>query len=96
MLQTAETKLGAGEDVRFQLANFEDYEFDSVYDAAVSSLALHHLVGDDDKIKFYKKIYACLTPGGVFYNADMTYGLKWFLIGNCILLTAYCLLHTAY
>ena len=60
MLNIAQTKLGNSGDVRYQLANFEDYEFDSAYDIVVSSLALHHLVSEDDKIKFYKKIYACL------------------------------------
>jgi tRNA (cmo5U34)-methyltransferase len=75
MLQIAQVKLGeARDDLRYQLANFENYEFDATYDAAVSSLALHHLVSDDDKIKFYKKIYDCLTPGGVFYNADVILG----------------------
>ena len=74
MLQVAQTKLGVGEDVRYQIANFENYEFDSIYDVAISSLALHHLVSDDDKIKFYKKIYSCLSPGGVFYNADNVLG----------------------
>jgi tRNA (cmo5U34)-methyltransferase len=75
MLQIAQVKLGeAGDDLRYQLANFEDYEFDTTYDVAVSSLALHHLVSDDDKIKFYKKIYDCLTLGGVFYNADVILG----------------------
>ncbi|MBL1177499.1 class I SAM-dependent methyltransferase [Pantanalinema sp. GBBB05] len=70
MLQIAQTKLGDS-GVRYQLANFEKYEFDSVYDVAVSSLALHHLVDEDDKIKFYKKVYTCLSLGGVFYNADV-------------------------
>ena len=60
--------------MRYQLENFEDYEFDSAYDIAVSSLALHHLVSEDDKIKFYKKIYSCLKSGGVFYNADVILG----------------------
>ena len=41
---------------------------------AISSLALHHLVCDDDKIKFYRKIYNCLAPGGVFYNVDVVLG----------------------
>ena len=74
MLKIAQTKLGNSGDVRYQLANLEDYEFDSAYDIAVSSLALHHLVSEDDKIKFYKKIYACLKSGGVFYNADVILG----------------------
>ncbi len=74
MLQVAQTKLGVGENVRYQIANFEHYEFDSVYDVAISSLSLHHLLSDDNKIKFYKKIYSCLNPGGVFYNADNVLG----------------------
>jgi tRNA (cmo5U34)-methyltransferase len=75
MLQIAQVKLGeAGDDLRYQLANFEDCEFDATYDVAVSSLALHHLMSDNDKIRFYKKIYNCLTLGGVFYNADVILG----------------------
>jgi tRNA (cmo5U34)-methyltransferase len=74
MLQIAQAKLGDREDVRYQLANFENYEFDSVYDVAVSSLALHHLVSEHDKIEFYKKIYDSLNPGGVFYSADIVLG----------------------
>jgi tRNA (cmo5U34)-methyltransferase len=74
MLQMARIKLGDCEGVRYQLGNFETYEFDSVYDVAVSSLALHHLASNDDKIEFYKKIYDCLSTGGVFYNADVILG----------------------
>lgn len=74
MLQIAQVKFGDGKEVRYQLANFEEYEFDSVYDVAISSLALHHLVSDDDKYKFYKKIYTCLSPGGIFYNGDNILG----------------------
>lgn len=79
MLSIAQKKLGNSGDVRYQLANFEEYEFDSAYNIAVSSLALHHLVSEDDKIKFYKKIYACLKPGGVFYNADVILGSSSYL-----------------
>jgi tRNA (cmo5U34)-methyltransferase len=74
MLEIAQTKLGNREDIRYQLANFEDYEFDTAYDVVVSSLALHHLVNEEDKINFYKKIYATLSAGGVFYNADVILG----------------------
>ncbi|MGL5080360.1 MAG: class I SAM-dependent methyltransferase [Microcoleaceae cyanobacterium] len=75
MLQIAKAKLGdAGDNLRYQLANLENYEFDTTYDVVVSSLALHHLVSDDDKIRLYKKIYDCLNLGGVFYNADVILG----------------------
>lgn len=81
MLRIAKTRLGEGKDMRYQIANFEEYEFDSVYDVAVSSLALHHLISDDDKIKFYKRIYFCLNQGGVFYNADNILGSSPYLQG---------------
>jgi tRNA (cmo5U34)-methyltransferase len=74
MLAMARGKLGSNPDVRYQLANFETYEFDAQYDAVVSSLALHHLVTDGDKQVFYRKIYDSLAPGGVFYNADVILG----------------------
>lgn len=74
MLQIAQIKLSDSRDINYHLANLEDYEFDSTYDVAVSSLALHHLVSDADKIKFYKKVYACLNSGGIFYNADVVLG----------------------
>lgn len=74
MLGMARGKLGSGPDVRYQLANFQTYEFDAKYDAVVSSLALHHLVTDSDKQAFYRKAYGSLVPGGVFYNADVILG----------------------
>lgn len=74
MLQIAQAKLADDQGVRYQLANLEKYEFDQTYDVIVSSLALHHLVTDQDKIKFYSKIYNSLAPGGVFYNADVILG----------------------
>jgi tRNA (cmo5U34)-methyltransferase len=73
MLKIAELKLGTS-NICYQLANFEDYEFNATFDVAISSLALHHLVNDEDKTKFYKKIYNCLNPSGVFYNADVVLG----------------------
>jgi tRNA (cmo5U34)-methyltransferase len=74
MLEMAKAKLGRDRDVVYQLGNFEDYEFRDRYNVAVSSLALHHLVTDDDKQVFYAKIYENLEPGGVFYNADVVLG----------------------
>jgi len=74
MLVMAREKLGSGPNVRYQLANFETYEFDAQYDAVVSSLALHHLVTDGDKQVFHRKVYDSLAPGGVFYNADVILG----------------------
>jgi tRNA (cmo5U34)-methyltransferase len=41
------------------------------YGVVVSSLALHHLVTDDDKQQCYSWIHGSLAPGGRFYNADV-------------------------
>lgn len=74
MLYHARKKLEAFTKTRFVQANFEEFEFDQTYDVVVSSLALHHLVTNEDKIRFYQKIYDCLSPQGLFWNADVVLG----------------------
>jgi tRNA (cmo5U34)-methyltransferase len=71
MIDIAKNKLKDYKDSRFIINDFYNYKFDSRYDVAVSSLALHHLVTDKDKFKFYKKIFNALNKNGVFYNADV-------------------------
>jgi len=71
MLQVAGGKLNDAPDTVFINSNFYEYSFKREYDAVVSSLALHHLVTDEDKLDFYKKIYNGLKPGGIFVNADV-------------------------
>ena len=61
-------------DVRYRVGDLADYEFDNTNDAVVSSLALHHLITDEDKIDFYRKIYDALRKNGVFFNADVVLG----------------------
>jgi len=58
----------------------------------VSSLALHHLVTDDDKKRFYRAIYDHIRHGGLFISADVVPGAdegvqsmymekwKWFML----------------
>ena len=72
MLQMAKTKLGDQAD--YIEADFNTFEFSQQYDLIVSSLALHHLVTDEDKLTFYKKINGALTPGGQFTNIDIVLG----------------------
>ena len=69
MIKMAQAKLAAYPQVRYILGDFAAIEGE--YDAVISSLALHHLVTDDDKRCFYRRIYESLNPGGVFYNADV-------------------------
>ncbi|MGI5825686.1 MAG: class I SAM-dependent methyltransferase [Bacillota bacterium] len=69
MLRSAEAKIGKERAVFIQ-ADFNDFEFPGKFDAVISSLALHHLETDEDKIAFYRKMYAALNEGGVHLNAE--------------------------
>ena len=72
MLEIAADKLGA--DVRCIEADFYDFDFPQKYDLVVSSLALHHLETDEDKLAFYRKIRSALNPGGVLAVIDVVLG----------------------
>jgi len=71
MIAVARERLGHLSRVDFIVADFSDYKLMSRYDAAVSSLALHHLESDIDKMNLYRRLFDCIHPGGVFYNADV-------------------------
>lgn len=49
--------------------DFFEVEFGDNYDAVISTSALHHFK-IEEKIKLYKKIYACLKENGQFINCD--------------------------
>lgn len=70
MLEMAKQRLGGHGDITFVEKDFYDIELPDDNDAVVSSLALHHLITDDDKRSFYAKVFRSLRPGGVFVNAD--------------------------
>ena len=74
MIAQAKIRMNKYKDVTFYLEDIRKFEFDKKYDAVVSSLALHHLETNKDKIKFYKKIFDALEPEGVFYNSDIILG----------------------
>ena len=69
MLDIASAKNGS--DTILIQADFNRFEFSHSYDVIVSSLALHHLESDEDKLAFYKKIYSALNSGGIFVNIDV-------------------------
>src|ERR1700730_4166941 len=71
MIAMAKAKLANYPHVRYVASDFNRFNIDGKYDVVVSSLALHHLVTDDDKQQFYRRIHRSLAPGGVFYNADV-------------------------
>ena len=72
MIKLAQKK--SGEKIDCFVSDFYEFTFDKKYDVIVSSLALHHLAGDEDKKMFYQKIYSALNKNGVFYNADVVLG----------------------
>jgi len=74
MIEVAKQKLSDYTDISYENADLADYSFDNSYDVVLSSLTLHHLVTDDEKIHFYTKVYHALNPNGVFYNADNVIG----------------------
>lgn len=79
MVAMARAKLERYPLVRYVVGSFNVFAFDDEYDVVVSSLALHHLVTDEDKRRFYGRVYMSLASGGVFYNADVVLGSSDFL-----------------
>jgi tRNA (cmo5U34)-methyltransferase len=79
MIKMAQAKLADRAGVRYLVGDFSAIDSGESYDAVVSSLALHHIPSDSDKREFYRGIYSCLRPGGVFYNADVVLGSSNFL-----------------
>ena len=74
MIEVAKQKLSAYSDITYEKADLSNYSFIDSYDVVLSSLALHHLLIDNDKKDFYAKVYKALNLGGVFYNADNVTG----------------------
>ncbi|MBI5679871.1 MAG: class I SAM-dependent methyltransferase [Methanobacterium sp.] len=74
MIEMAKIKLQEYDNINYVIGDFYRLDISEKYDVIVSSLALHHLVTDEDKKDFYKKIYAALNPGGIFLNADVVLG----------------------
>ncbi|MDD3586081.1 MAG: methyltransferase domain-containing protein [Thermoguttaceae bacterium] len=70
MLDIARERLAFHLSSRFVNADFNTMSFDEKYQVIFSSLALHHLVSDEDKIRFYRHCFGALVPGGFFVNFD--------------------------
>ncbi|MDR0306448.1 MAG: methyltransferase domain-containing protein [Chitinispirillales bacterium] len=77
MLEIAKNKIGG--NVNCIQADFNGFDFPQKYDLIVSSLALHHLENDNDKLEFYKKINLSLNQDGVFINIDVVLGNDGFM-----------------
>lgn len=74
MIDIAKVKLAGFNRVSYVVQDFQEYTLTLPYHAIISSLALHHLVTNDEKKAFYQKIHESLQPGGCFYNADVVLG----------------------
>ena len=74
MIELAKEKLSDYNNIEFLIDDFNTLSFTSKYDVILSSLAIHHLSADEDKIEFYTKIYKALNYDGVFYNLDNIQG----------------------
>ena len=70
MIELAEKTLGEYKDIEFINKDFYNLKLSKKYDVVLSSLALHHLLNNDDKKAFYNKIYGWLNNKGSFFNAD--------------------------
>lgn len=71
MLQMAQKKLAQFTDIKYEQDDLVKYQFKQKYDAVVTSLALHHLEPNNNKLQFYRRLYQALKPRGVFINADI-------------------------
>lgn len=60
MLKIAEMKIGSKSICRSHCIDFYELNFVEKYDVVASSLALHHLITDEDKKVFYSKIFYML------------------------------------
>ena len=70
MIELSQYKLSQYTDISYHVGDLRHMEFDRDYDLIISSLAMHHLKTDEEKIEVYQKIYNSLKEGGVFYIAD--------------------------
>ncbi len=74
MIEQACKKLKKFDEISFLIQDFNDLSFQESFDVIISSLALHHLISDDDKKDIYRRIYQLLNNKGVFLNFDNILG----------------------
>jgi len=74
MLKIAEKKIGSKSICQSHCIDFYELNLVEKYDVVTSSLALHHLITDEDKRVFYSKIFNMLKMNGIFLNADVVLG----------------------
>jgi len=70
MLDVARERFSENPCISFVVGDYRSYPFEGPYDVVISGLSIHHL-GFKEKQELTKRVYALLTPGGEFVNADM-------------------------
>jgi len=73
MIAIAKMKLSGSKNVVYWNGDVRYFPYEGKYDAIIGSLVLHH-VEEKEKTAFYRKMFNALTPGGVFYTADIVFG----------------------
>ncbi|KZX17168.1 class I SAM-dependent methyltransferase [Methanobrevibacter filiformis] len=74
MVEKAKENLKSYGNIEFKVGDFTKIDLGSGYDVVISSLAIHHLEANPDKIELFSRIYDSLKENGIFYNADVLLG----------------------
>ena len=69
MLNVARKRFDSIDNISYQVENYIYQLPNTIFDAAISALSIHHLE-DSDKIQLFSRIYDRLPNGGLFVNYD--------------------------
>lgn len=73
MMDVARQRFQKSKNIEYIVDDFANYNFAGGFDLIVSSLAIHHLNGEE-KAALYQKAFESLKKGGCFINADQVLG----------------------
>jgi tRNA (cmo5U34)-methyltransferase len=73
MLDLARQRFAGRENTRYVVSDYSTGDLGGPYDIACSALSIHHLAPEEKRLLF-RRIFACLKPGGMFVNADQADG----------------------
>lgn len=73
MLDIAQKRFSSNKNINIIQQDFTTFKDEKLYDAVISSLAIHHLE-DKAKANLYNTIFALLKSDGIFINAEQVAG----------------------
>lgn len=73
MLDIAQKRFSSNKNITIIQQDFTNFKGEKLYDAVISSLAIHHLE-DKAKAGLYNTIFSLLKPSGIFINAEQVAG----------------------